>query len=238
MAVSKQTIQNNLSRIGADIADACARSRRDVSAVSLVAVTKTVGDDEIAALLSLGVTELGESRVPQLLERAEHTQRLTAAGKAPPARWHMIGHLQRNKVKGVMAAAGVIHSVDSLRLAEDINTRAEQENRRMDVLLQVNCSQEPQKHGVAVGAARHLAELLSNLRNLRLVGLMTMAPLVADAEAARPTFVRLREIFEEMRHDGIGGADFRELSMGMSNDYAVAVQEGATIVRIGTALFA
>ncbi len=122
-------------------------------------------------------------------------------------------------------------------MAEAINDRAEQMDKVIDVMIQVNCSEEPQKYGVAVGAASHLAELANTLKHLRLVGLMTMAPLTDNPENARHTFTRLREVFEDMERDRIGGENLRHLSMGMSNDYVVAVEEGATLLRIGTALF-
>jgi len=194
----------------------------------------------IKAAVELGLRELGESRVQHLTERAaELAEALRRSGSqgAAAVRWHMVGHLQRNKVKTALEAAEVIHSVDSLRLAEHINARAEQMGKTIDVLLQVNCSNEAQKFGVAVGAGKYLGELVCTLGHLRLIGLMTMAPLVADSEQARPTFVRLRELFDEMRNENIGGANFRHLSMGMSQDYTVAVEEGSTILRIGTALF-
>ena len=149
----------------------------------------------------------------------------------------MIGHLQRNKVKAVLECSDIVHSVDSLRLAEEISARAGKMERTVRVMLEVNCSRESQKDGVAVGAATHMGELISTLPNIRLVGLMTMAQLTDDAEQARPTFVRLRELFEEMRGEKIGGDDFCHLSMGMSQDYHVAVEEGATMVRIGSAFF-
>lgn len=240
MALTKAKIARNLRRIRQNIDDACAKANRLPQEVSIVAVTKTVELAPISWLIDLGMTELGESRVQQLLTRgkevAEHLGRRRLK-PVPTVRWHMIGHLQRNKVKPVLECAEMIHSVDSLRLAEEINARAEKLGRRMSVMLQINCSQEDQKFGVAVGAATHLGELICTLDHLRLVGLMTMAPLADDPEAARPSFVRLRELYEEMRNDKIGGDDFRHLSMGMSNDYTVAVEEGATILRIGTALF-
>ncbi len=240
MALTKAKIARNLRRIRQNIHDACAKANRLPQEVSIVAVTKTVELAPISWLLDLGMTELGESRVQQLLTRsrevAEHLGRRRRK-PLPTVRWHMIGHLQRNKVKPVLQCAEMIHSVDSLRLAEEINARAEKLDRRISVMLQINCSQEDQKFGVAVGAATHLGELICTLDHLRLVGLMTMAPLADDPEAARPSFVRLRELYEEMRNDKIGGDDFRHLSMGMSNDYTVAVEEGATMLRIGTALF-
>lgn len=240
MSVPRSQIARNLARIRGEIVDAARRARRDPGEVGLVAVTKSVGVEEIVSLLQLGITDIAESRVQQLVARAAEVDDLLArrAGKglASP-RWHLVGHLQRNKAKVALGVAAMIHSVDSLRLAEELNSRASQDGRTIDVLLQVNCSQERQKHGCAVGAGMHLAELITTLRSLRLVGLMTMAPLSGDPERARPAFTRLRELFEEMRHEKVGGEAFRHLSMGMSQDYPVAVEEGATILRIGSALF-
>ncbi len=240
MAVTKNKIARNLEQIHEDIAAACERAGRLPQEVAIVAVTKAVEMETIRNLISVGMTELGESRAKQLAERAaqlaEHLKRRRNE-LSRPVRWHMIGHLQRNKVKAVLQVADVIHSVDSLRLAEEINAQAERVGKVVEVFLEVNCSQEAQKFGCAVGAAAHLSELICTLKNLRLIGLMTMAPIVKDAERARPSFVRLRELFEEMRRDKVGGEGFRHMSMGMSQDYAVAVEEGATILRIGTALF-
>jgi len=240
MAVTRGKIESNLKRIRGDIAAACSRCGRDPQDVSILPVTKTVEFDTIKNLLDAGMTELGESRVQQLAARAEEMKAYLQRRRnalAAPVRWHMIGHLQRNKVKQAVNAAEVIHSVDSLRLAEEINARAEQAGRHVKIMLEVNCSQEPQKYGVAVGAATHLAELVSTLKWVTLTGLMTMAQISNDPEKARPAFVRLRELFEEIRHENICSQDFRHLSMGMSQDYSVAVEEGATILRIGKAIF-
>jgi len=240
MNVSKARIDKNLQRIRRNIEDACRRAGRSPREISIVAVTKTVDNETIRNLLDCGLTQLGESRAQQLAERAaalgEYVSRYRPA-MAEGLRWHMVGHLQRNKVKAVLEVCDIIHSVDSLRLAEEIDTRAEQAGMTVDVLLQVNCSQEPQKFGVAVGAAMHLAELIVTLKNLRLAGLMTIAPLVKNPALARPGFAMLSELFEEVRGEKVGGPDFRHLSMGMSNDYIVAVEEGSTMLRLGTALF-
>ncbi len=240
MAVTRKRIEKNLRQIRQNIAEACRRSGRDPADVNIVAVTKTVEFEEIKNLLDAGLTELGENRTSRLLQRAgemeTYLQRRRNALPAP-VRWHMIGHLQRNKVKAVLSTAATIHSIDSLRLAEEVNDRAAKMDLVSDVLLQVNCSQEDQKHGVAVGAAVHLAEMIDTMSNLRIVGLMTMGPLVADPEDARNSFVRLKELLAEMRKEKIGGPEFKHLSMGMSNDYLVAVEEGATILRLGSALF-
>jgi hypothetical protein len=239
--VTRENIVGNLSRVRESIAEACGRARRDPRDVTMVAVTKSAPVEAIHTLVELGVNDLGENRVQSLQERADELAPaladLAAAGRA--VRWHMIGHVQRNKIKPLLdAGVEVVHSVDSLRLAEDLNERAEKIGRRPAVMIQVNCSREEQKFGVAVGAATALAEMVASLRHVRLVGLMTMGPLAEDPEASRPAFARLRELMDDMHRDRIGGPDLRHLSMGMSHDYTVAIEEGATIVRIGSALFA
>ena len=240
MAVTRNRIAANLERVQENVAAACGRAGRLPEDVSIVAVTKAAGLDALKGLIDVGLTDLGESRAQQLTRRAAEVDAYLRRRRSEPGpgdvRWHMIGHLQRNKVRPVLQVAHVIHSVDSLRLAEELNKRAEDAGRVVDVFVQVNCSQERQKFGVAVGAAIHFAEMMCTLRNLRLMGLMTMAPLVSDPEQARPTFVRLRELFEEIRKQKTGGEECRHLSMGMSQDYVVAVEEGATVLRIGTAL--
>ncbi len=238
MATTKR-IEKNLERIRETIAAACKRAGRDPSEVSLVAVTKAVDLATIKNCLELGLTDLGESRAQQLSERAGALA--DAAKRArkeyPAVRWHMIGHLQRNKAKSVLGVTNWIHSVDSLRLAEEIDQKAEKAGVIANVFLQVNTSEEKQKEGCAVGAAMHLGEMIASLKNVKLVGLMAMAPLSDDEVVVRHAFTRLREVFEEMRHHKIGGDGFKHLSMGMSHDYELAVEEGATILRIGSALF-
>ena len=182
----------------------------------------------------------GESRVQHLVDSAAQVSAYVRRRQNPlptPVRWHMVGHLQRNKARAACEVADVVHSIDSLRLAEEVDKRGQQLGKVVDVMLQVNCSEEEQKAGCAVGAAVHLGEMITSLQNVRLTGLMTMGPVTKDFNESRHCFARLREIFEEMRSDKIGGADLRHLSMGMSSDYAAAVEEGATLLRIGTALF-
>ncbi len=228
------------------IASACDRARRDPQTVRLVAVTKYVEVDVIRQLLELGVTDIGESRAQQLNQRAgmmhEFFERKSVLGgrKDGPLvrpRWHMVGHLQRNKVKLVVPWAELTHSVDSLRLAEDLHQQAVKLGRVADILLQVNTSGERSKFGVAVGAAPHLAEHLAEWPGIRLCGLMTMAPLDAPATEIRLAFDRLRDIFEDMRGDRHVGPEFKHLSMGMSHDFESAIEAGATMVRIGSLLF-
>lgn len=240
MTAARKKISDNLQRIRDNISASARRVRREPDDIQILAVTKAAEVDDIKTLIDLGVTDLGENRAKQLVERAEEiTAWLGRKKNQPPEpiRWHMIGHLQRNKVKSVLPVASMIHSVDTLRLAEEIDRRAEQGGLTVDILLEVNCSSEPQKYGVSVGAVAHMVDQISTMEHLRMVGLMTMAALSSNPENARPTFVRLRELFEDMRREKIGGSDFRHLSMGMSQDYEVAVEEGATILRIGTAVF-
>ena len=209
-----------------------------------MAVTKYVGVDLIRQLLEAGHRQIGESRGLELVRRAamirEMRGRLEQSGGSPAfpePSWHMVGHLQRNKVKQVLPWLTMIHSVDSLRLAEEISHRAERLDRRIDVLLQVNAAGEPQKFGVAVGAVGHLAEQIVSLPQLRVCGLMTMAPLTDDTKRIAWTFERLAEIFEDLNKERFIGREFRHLSMGMTNDFEIAIEHGATMVRIGSALF-
>ncbi len=245
----KKKIADNLKRIRDNIADACARTRRQPEDVRLIAVTKTVEPDIIRNVLELNIADLGEAKVQDLLQRnaiiEESIHRRTELGTAenspprPRPRWHMIGHLQRNKVKQLLPIVTLIHSVDSLRLAEEINTMAAKLGlaNKVKILLEVNTSQEKQKFGLAVGAVTAMADQIQTLPNLQLIGLMTMAPLTEDPQTPRFCFARLREIFEEMRGIKVVGPEFKHLSMGMSQDYIQAVEEGATFLRIGSALF-
>ena len=244
----RSPLAEKLDEIRDRIAKAAAKAKREPSEVTLVAVTKSAAPEQIREIVQLGVTDLGESRVQVLTQRAaqmnEQLQRRmthgsdAASGKAPEkVRWHMIGHLQRNKVKAVLPLVALVHSIDSLRLAEEIDGHAAKLGRKVPVLMQVNAGEEPQKYGVAVGAAVHLAEQIDSMPNLQLVGLMTMAPLEAPEAKVRQAFSRTREIFEEMKWHKIGGAGLRHLSMGMSNDFEMAIAEGATMVRVGSLLF-
>lgn len=243
--VPKRTpLADRLSELRDRIAAACARAGRLPSEVLLVAVTKTAAPEQIREIIQLGVGDLGESRVQALNQRvAQITEFYERQQGRPDAqipsrlRWHMVGHLQRNKVKQVLPLVHLIHSVDSLRLAEELDSQAGRIGRKATVLMQVNASGEATKSGVAVGAAIHLAEQIAGLPNLQLIGLMTMAPLTDDREVPRRVFARLREVFDEMRYQKIGGKAFRHLSMGMSNDFEAAILEGATMLRIGTFLF-
>ena len=235
-------ISKRIESLRDTIGSACARVGRETDEVTLIIVTKSAGIEDICEVVRLGFTEFGENRVQQLKkvsgQVSEFLQEKGNNSDLPKeVNWHMIGHLQRNKVRQVLDIASLIHSVDTLRLAEEINASAAKLNLRPKVLLQANTSNEPQKYGVPVGAATHLAEQIETLSNLELVGLMTMAPLTRNKDVVRSCFVRARELFVEMQGEKIVGPQFTELSMGMSSDYEIAIEEGATILRIGSAIF-
>ena len=232
-----------IERVKDTINSACARVGRDAREIKLVVVTKSAILEAIKEVIRLGCVNLGENRVQQLkkvsAQIAEFLEKGNNDSSLPEeVNWHMVGHLQRNKVRQVLTMASLIHSVDTLRLAEEINASAAKLKVCPKILLQVNMSKEPQKYGVPVGAATHLAEQIETLPNLKLVGLMTMAPLTHNKDVIRACFVRARELFIELRGEKIVGPQFTELSMGMSSDYEIAVEEGATILRIGSAIFA
>ncbi len=240
----RRKLSDNLKRVRDRIHAACERAGRRVEDVRLVGVTKTIEVDVIRSAIELGLLDLGESRVQELVKRAgmvnEHLTRrrkLDTDDVPPNPRWHMVGHLQRNKVRMVLPWVDTVHSLDSLRLAEEISREATRLGKTVSLLIEVNVGGEREKYGIAVGAAPHFATHIANLPGIRIVGLMTMAPLTDEPKKARSCFRRLREIFEDMRVETGLGPEFRELSMGMSNDFEDAVEEGATLVRIGRALF-
>jgi pyridoxal phosphate enzyme (YggS family) len=235
-------IADRLKLIQDKIAGTCARIGRSEKSIKVIVVTKTAPLLAIQEVVRQGFIELGENRVQHLKQVADDMDIFLKNHQDDPAiasdvHWHMIGHLQRNKVKQTLQICNLIHSVDTLRLAEEINTQAHKMGIHTDILLQLNCSGEHQKYGAPVGAAIHLAEQFATMPNLRLVGLMTMAPLTKDANSIRSCFSRAREIFEEIRGERIAGAKFKHLSMGMSQDYQIAIEEGATMLRIGSAIF-
>ena len=261
----KSPLADRLAAVRERIAAAAAKAKRDPADITLIAVTKYAAPEAIRELLTLGVGDLGENKVQQLQQRAAqigefHARLLSrgaagtasgsaALGSAAPGsaasgdtiaqkvRWHMIGHLQRNKVKPLLPLVSAVHSVDSLRLAEEIDVIATKMGKKQQVFLQINASEEPQKFGVAVGASVHLAEQMATMPGLQLVGVMTMAAYDASERDIRQTFARTREIFEEIRWNKIGGPAFKHLSMGMTGDFEHAIAEGSTMVRIGTAIF-
>jgi pyridoxal phosphate enzyme (YggS family) len=224
-------IAENLADVRQRIADAALRSGRVAGDVRLLAVTKYVGPAEIRTLVEAGCTELGESRPQQLWQRAAELSDL-------PIRWHMIGHLQRNKVERTLPLVELIHSVDSPRLVAEIDAAVGAAGRRAPILLEVNISGEAAKHGFAADAIESFLQTIADYRNVEVRGLMCMAGLEGQLDDARREFAALRQLRDRMQANCRAGVVLAELSMGMSGDYEVAIEEGATIVRVGSALFA
>jgi len=221
-------IAANLESVRNRIAAACQRASRDISEVRLVAVTKTVGVDEIRALHGLGVKDIGENRVAEGLAKHEALGDLACC-------WHFIGHLQRNKARKAVRVFRFLHSLDSLELAKILQVEAEKGGFAMDVLLEINIAGEESKYGLRPEEVLPTARAIQRLSRLRLQGLMTMAPQVDDPEKTRPVFRILRQMRDRVSAEI--GMTLPHLSMGMSNDFEVAIEEGATMVRIGTSLF-
>ena len=238
MEISRERLLANLRDVQDRIAAAAARSGRPATAVRLVAVTKTVSPATIRLLVEAGQRDLGENRPQQLRDRAAALGGpSTGPGQGLDVAWHMIGHLQRNKVKYVVPAAAMIHSVDSLALAGEIGKRAQAAAARAVCLLEVNVSGEASKGGASPAEAPALASAAAAVAGVDLAGLMTMAPIEEDPETVRPVFAALRELRDRINREAPLPQPLIELSMGMTQDYEVAIEEGATIVRVGTALF-
>ncbi|MCX5670667.1 MAG: YggS family pyridoxal phosphate-dependent enzyme [Planctomycetota bacterium] len=238
MEISRERLLANLRDVQDRIAAAAARSGRPATAVRLVAVTKTVSPATIRLLVEAGQRDLGENRPQQLRDRAATLGGpSTGSGQGLDVAWHMIGHLQRNKVKYVVPMAAMIHSVDSLALAEEIGKRAQAAAARAVFLLEVNVSGEASKGGASPAEAPALASAAAALAGVDLAGLMTMAPIAEDPKTVRPVFAALRELRDRINREAPLPQPLIELSMGMTQDYEVAIEEGATIVRVGTALF-
>lgn len=244
------TLAERYESVRSRIAAAAERSGRAGADILLVAVTKFAEPEQLRELVHLGHHDLGENKVQNLVQRASQLEESLSRqralpharpGPVPEVRWHMIGHLQRNKVRKAIEFSRLVHSVDSLRLAEEIQVAAMKREQPVDALIQVNCSGELSKFGCPGPAAVHLAEQIDTMVSVRLRGLMTMAPLLDDPatarDAARRTFARARETFEEIQKAGVGDGRFNILSMGMSGDFEDAISEGANLVRVGTAIF-
>ena len=215
------TIEQNVRDIERRIAGACERVGRSPDEVTLVAVTKTIEVPAIEAAFNAGLRDFGENRVQEAKPKIEQLESLRAQ-----LTWHMVGHLQTNKAKTAVDIFDIIHSVDSLRLAEALSGRSQ---RRLPVLIEVNVAAEATKSGFPLPEVDEAIRQIGRLPNIEIEGLMTIAPWVSDAEEVRPVFRRLRQL-----GDALG---LRHLSMGMTDDFEVAIEEGATLVRIGRAIF-
>ena len=229
--INDNYIEENFASVMARISSAAQKSSRSPSAVTLVAVTKTIPPALITSLLRLGVKDIGENKAQELLSK----YRAVEAEFHPD--WHFIGHLQRNKVRQIIDKVAMIHSLDSFPLAEEIERRAREAGKAMDVLIEVNIAYEQNKYGLRPEEVPDFAEKLRDLAHVRLRGLMCVAPDVEYPEENRIYFQKMYQIFVDMRKNLVHNNFIDSLSMGMSGDYAVAVEEGATIVRVGSAIF-
>jgi pyridoxal phosphate enzyme (YggS family) len=230
MADTRAIVAENLARLQDRIAAAVVAAGREPGSVQLVAVCKYVGAPTAAALAAAGCIDFGESRPQELWEKA-------ASPELAGVRWHLVGRLQRNKVRRTLPLVTLIHSVDSERLLTAIDEQASALGLTPRVLLEVNCSGEAAKQGFVADDVQRLAPTLGRFANLRVAGLMTMAPLDGGEAAARRSFAALRELRDELRHAVPPGVALEELSMGMSGDFEAGIAEGATLVRIGSLLF-
>ena len=222
-------LRENLQEVEERIQEACRRAGRDRSEVTLVAVSKTKPVAILQEAYDLGVRVFGENKVQEIREKYEALPK--------NIEWHMIGHLQTNKVKYIVDKVRLIHSVDSLRLAEVIEKEAEKHNRVVDILLEVNVAEEESKFGLKMPEVIPMAEKVVQLPHIRLRGLMTIAPFVENPEKNRAIFANLHDLYVDIKEKNIDNGTVSLLSMGMTNDYEVAVEEGATMVRVGTGIF-
>ena len=222
-------IRKNLEIIRKKIEIAAIKSGRKPDDITLVAVSKTIEPQKILRAIDEGITELGENRVQELTEKYDIISR--------DCNWHLIGHLQTNKVKYIVEKVKLIHSVDRYNLAVEINDRAKKIGKKINILVQVNISGEQTKFGVGKNEAMQLIGQIAGLENIRIRGLMTMAPFASNPEVVRAVFSGLRKLSIDIEKENINNIGMEYLSMGMSNDFEVAIEEGANMVRIGTALF-
>jgi PLP dependent protein len=227
-------LSERLASINQQIASACERAGRSISEVTLVGASKTVAPAIIKSALDAGLRVLGENRVQ---EAAPKIDELRNAIPHNHVQWHLIGHLQSNKARRAVELFDMIQSVDSLKLAERLDGIAGELGKRLPVLIEVNLGGELAKAGAVSGEVLALCEQTEKFRNLELRGLMAVPPYMEDPEEMRPFFRHLRELRDHVTRIGIAGGQFKDLSMGMSNDFEVAIEEGATFVRIGTAIF-
>ena len=218
----------NLKLLKNDIIEVCQRIGRNADEIKLVAVSKTFPAEDIITVFNAGQIDFGENKPQEMKDKYEVLQ------KDSGIRWHMIGHLQTNKVKYIADYVYLIHSVESEKLADEIQRQAEKRDKVLDILVQVNTSNEAQKSGVAPGETEKLCKYISTLDNIRLRGLMTIGKFTDDKKIIKENFQALKKIYDELK---TGFSDFKYLSMGMTSDFQIAIEEGSNLLRIGSAIF-
>lgn len=222
-------IKENLDDIQGKILSACEKSGRNPEDIKLIAVTKTVDTEIINESIIKGVSAIGENKVQEITKKFDYID--------TSVEWHLIGHLQSNKVKYIIDKVDLIHSVDSVKLATEINKRAKSIDKKMEILVQVNVAKEDSKFGIELKDVKEFVESLSNLENVEVKGLMTIAPFDIEPENVRMYFRELKSLFDKLSKESIPNVDMKYLSMGMTNDFEIAIEEGANILRIGTGIY-
>ncbi|HKZ21884.1 MAG TPA: YggS family pyridoxal phosphate-dependent enzyme [candidate division Zixibacteria bacterium] len=222
-------IEENLSRLRAKILQACERIKRDPQEIKIVAVTKNVAVEKINEAIACGIEIIGENKVQEAQAKYEKMDKKVL--------WHLIGHLQTNKVKKSLEIFDMIQSVDSLKLAQEIDRRAKEKNKIFPILIEVNTSGEPTKYGVKPEQTENLIREMQGLENLNIKGLMTVGPASEDKQKARQAFRQLKMIYEKLENVKMSNVELEHLSMGMSSDFEEAIEEGSNMLRIGTAIF-
>ncbi len=222
------SISENLKDIRSKIEAAAKKSNRSASDINLIAVTKTYSADMINEAIDNGVTDIGENKVQEIVEKYDSVK---------PVRWHLIGHLQTNKVKYIIDKVHMIHSVDSIRLMDEIERQAEKHNVKMNILIQVNISGEESKFGISPDELEELLIHAGELKNVKVCGLMTILPKIDTEISLRLHFVNIKHIFIDISDKKYHNVDMKYMSMGMSGDYEIAIEEGSNMVRIGRAIF-
>lgn len=222
-------ISDNLCYVQQQIISATNKVKRDFQAIKLVAVSKTISVETMNKAVQTGVKVFGENKVQELVDKIPQFP--------SDVEWHMIGHLQTNKVKYIIDKVHLIHSLDRISLAQEISKRSIETGRNIDVLVEVNIGGESTKHGLQAMETKDFIEEISGYSNIKIKGLMTVAPFVKDPEEVRPVFRQLRLLAQDIKNSNIQGVSMDILSMGMSNDFPVAIEEGATIIRVGSKIF-
>lgn len=222
-------LSENVALVRSNIRRACEKANRSTDEVTLIAVSKTKPLSDIEELITYGEMEFGENKVQELVDKYEHVSK--------PVNWHLIGHLQTNKVKYIVDKVCLIHSVDSIHLAKEIEKEAAKHNVTVNILIQVNIAKEDTKFGIAASEVYNMIDEIKNYEHIKVKGLMTIAPFVDNPEENRVHFRNLHQLLLDIKSKNIDNIDMSILSMGMTNDYEIAIEEGATMVRVGTGIF-
>lgn len=228
-------IRENIEKIRGRVASICSKTNRNPDAITIVAVSKGRAAEQISEVIRQGITDIGENKVQEALLQYQYL-RSTVYGKQP-VRWHMVGHLQTNKAREAVRIFDLIHSVDSIHLALEINKQAVKINKIQDILIEIKTSPEATKFGMPPEQVIEAIKEMVELKNINIKGLMTIAPLVDNAEKARPYFKTLRELMNKINALGLTACSLQLLSMGMTEDFEVAIEEGANMLRLGRAIF-